>query len=761
MAMSRTTVVVCDDAREARVLLRSLLRYDPSIEIVGEASDGIEAIEAVGHHRPNVVLLDLAMPVMDGLEALPEIGRISPDSKVVVVSGFEADAMAEEALALGASAYVQKGASRDELLNAVRRALNRDPDGGRPPNSSSGDPVAPDDGRLALARVFDEAATGMTIGSLDGRYLRVNRAFSEMVGRSAEWLLGRTFMEITHPDDRAADAAAMPALIAGDIPRFVTQKRYIHSNGTDVWVLLTVCVARDHDHRPLHFLSQMQDITTHKKTEEELRRAKQLMESVIESSLDGIAAYDREARYTIWNPAMERMTGVAKDHVIGKTVYEVFPHVRQTEGEQLFLAPLQGKTESAERKAFKVPATGHAGYYNGRWSPLLDTTGRRIEGGLMVAQDVTERLRAEENLERFFSQNLDMLCIAGFDGYFKRLNPVWERVLGYSTEELLAEPFLSFVHPEDRERTTHEAAKLAEGDHITILFENRYRCKDGSYKWLQWMSSTAADRGLIFATARDVTKSKEDAQEMARLTAELERSNAELLQFARVASHDLKEPLRTVRSFVELLRDRYSERLDDDGNEFIAFAIDGSTRMERLITDLLAYARVGAESKPTQGVEMSSAVDEAIEALATLISERDAVVTRDDLPAVVGDPSQMQQLFQNLIGNAIKYCEKAPRVHVSGTLDDGTATFSVSDNGLGIDAANLERVFEVFKRCHSRARFDGTGVGLSICKKIVERHGGKIWATSEPGTGSTFSFTLPVQGPNPGQNVISRATIDA
>jgi two-component system, sensor histidine kinase and response regulator len=248
---------------------------------------------------------------------------------------------------------------------------------------------------------------------------------------------------------------------------------------------------------------------------------------------------------------------------------------------------------------------------------------------------------------------------------------------------------------------------------------------------------------------------------MARLTAELERSNTELLQFARVASHDLKEPLRTVRSFIELLRDRYAEKLDDDGKEFIAFAIDGSTRMERLITDLLAYARVGAESKPTQVVDMSVAVDEAIESLATLISDRGAAVTRDDLPTVVGDPSQMSQLFQNLIGNAIKYCENAPRVHVSGTLEIETATFSVSDNGLGIDAANLDRVFEVFKRCHSRARFDGTGVGLSICKKSVERHGGKIWVCSQPGTGSTFSFTLPVQGPNPGQNVRSRATIDA
>jgi PAS domain S-box-containing protein len=760
MAMSRATVVVCDDAREARVLLRSLLRYDPSIEIVGEASDGLEAIEAVGHYRPNVVLLDLAMPVMDGLEALPEIGRISPDSKVVVVSGFEADAMEEEVLALGATAYVQKGASRDELLNAVWRALDRDSGEGDRPDTSSGEPVPPDEGRLALTRVFEEAATGMTIGSLDGRYLRVNQAFSEMVGHSAEWLLGRTFMETTHPDDRAADTAAMPALIAGDVPRFVTQKRYIHSSGSDVWVLLTVCVSRDHDGRPLHFLSHMQDITAHKKTEEELRTAKQLTESVIESSLDGIAAYDREARYTIWNPAMERMTGVVKDQVIGKTVYEVFPHVRETEGERLFLSPLQGKSESVERKAFNVPATGRTGYYAGRWSPLFDATGH-IEGGLMVAHDVTDRLRAEEHLERFFNQNLDMLCIAGFDGYFKRLNPVWERVLGWSTEELLAEPFVSFVHPDDRESTTHEAAKLAEGDHITILFENRYRCKDGTYKWLQWMSSTSADHRLIFATARDVTKSKEDAQEMARLTAELERSNTELLQFARVASHDLKEPLRTVRSFIELLRDRYAEKLDDDGKEFIAFAIDGSTRMERLITDLLAYARVGAESKPTQVVDMSVAVDEAIESLATLISDRGAAVTRDDLPTVVGDPSQMSQLFQNLIGNAIKYCENAPRVHVSGTLEIETATFSVSDNGLGIDAANLDRVFEVFKRCHSRARFDGTGVGLSICKKIVERHGGKIWVCSQPGTGSTFSFTLPVQGPNPGQNVRSRATIDA
>jgi light-regulated signal transduction histidine kinase (bacteriophytochrome) len=183
----------------------------------------------------------------------------------------------------------------------------------------------------------------------------------------------------------------------------------------------------------------------------------------------------------------------------------------------------------------------------------------------------------------------------------------------------------------------------------------------------------------------------------------------------------------------------------------MALAPGASAYVQKGATDLLAYARVGAESEPTQVVDMNEAVDEATDALATLISTRGAVVASDDLPAVVADASQISLLFQNLIGNAVKYCENAPRVHISATWGPNSVTYRVADNGVGIDAANLERVFEVFKRCHSPAQIDGTGVGLSICKKIVERHGGNIWVTSQVGQGSTFHFTLPTAGPKPGQ----------
>jgi signal transduction histidine kinase len=232
---------------------------------------------------------------------------------------------------------------------------------------------------------------------------------------------------------------------------------------------------------------------------------------------------------------------------------------------------------------------------------------------------------------------------------------------------------------------------------------------------------------------------------VAERTADLARSNSELQQFAYVASHDLQEPLRMVASFTQLLAKRYKDKLDDDAREFIDFAVDGATRMQTLITDLLMYSRVGTQGKPLERTSCDKVLDKTLASLKFAIDENKATITRQPLPEIMADPIQLGQLFQNLIANAMKFHgNKHPQIAVSAERREDSWQFAVQDNGIGIDPAHGDRIFVIFQRLHTKTEYPGTGIGLAICKKIAERHGGRIWVEPTPGGGSRFRFTVPV-----------------
>jgi len=248
-----------------------------------------------------------------------------------------------------------------------------------------------------------------------------------------------------------------------------------------------------------------------------------------------------------------------------------------------------------------------------------------------------------------------------------------------------------------------------------------------------------ARRNLVLADER-----KQAAQALAKRTQELERSNAELEQFAYVASHDLQEPLRMVSSYTQLLARRYQGKLDSDADDFIAYAVDGATRMQRLINDLLAYSRVGSRGKPFEAVDFDRVLQDVLGDLRVAIEESGASITHDEMPTVQADSTQLHQLLLNLLGNAIKFRgAQKPAIHVGARRQKDEWLLSVRDNGIGIPPEFFERIFVVFQRLHTREEYPGTGIGLAVCKRIVERHHGRIWVESEPGKGSTFWFTIP------------------
>ncbi|MCG8605394.1 ATP-binding protein, partial [bacterium] len=249
---------------------------------------------------------------------------------------------------------------------------------------------------------------------------------------------------------------------------------------------------------------------------------------------------------------------------------------------------------------------------------------------------------------------------------------------------------------------------------------------------------------LILVTMQDVTQQRRAKQELAQRAEELARSNAELEQFAYIASHDLQEPLRMISSYCQLLQRRYRDKLDKDANEFIDFAVNGAKQMQTLINDLLTYSRAGTHSKPPKPVDCNEVLEKVRNNLRVALKESHAVLKHDPLPVTCVDDSQIMQVFQNLIANAIKFkAEPSPVITIAAESKGSEWQFSFKDNGIGIDPSFLDRIFVIFQRLHTRSEYPGTGIGLALCKKIVERHGGRIWVESEPDAGSTFYFTLP------------------
>lgn len=379
-----------------------------------------------------------------------------------------------------------------------------------------------------------------------------------------------------------------------------------------------------------------------------------------------------------------------------------------------------------------------------------------------------ERMRADEQKFRsIFESSPDAMVLSDERGRIVLVNAQTERMLGYSREELVGQQIEMLMpvharpgHAAERERYSQAPRNRPMGAGTELSAAR----KDGSELPVEIsLSPMATDEGVMVLSAiRDVSERRKAQAELRALnetlearvaertaaadqrTRELERSNAELEQFAYVASHDLQEPLRMVSSYVQLLARRYKGKLDSDADEFISFAVDGAARMQQLIQDLLVFSRIGTRGRPFEPTDCNEVVQVTLQNLQVAIREANAQVHCETLPTVMADRMQLVQLFQNLIGNAIKFRgPEPPQVSLGAKRHDDGWLFHVRDNGIGIAPEYAQRIFVIFQRLHGRGEYPGTGIGLALCRKIVERHGGRIWVESQPGAGSTFLFTLP------------------
>jgi PAS domain S-box-containing protein len=351
---------------------------------------------------------------------------------------------------------------------------------------------------------------------------------------------------------------------------------------------------------------------------------------------------------------------------------------------------------------------------------------------------VQRELRQE--LDGFFALSLDMLCIAGMDGYFKRLNPAWSDTLGWTDAELRGKPYMDFVHPEDREATLHRASQLAAGSTV-VTFENRYACRDGSYRWLQWKAIPVPDRDFIYASARDVSEQKKHVSELNALTQELEA-------FSYSVSHDLRAPLRHVTGFAAILDKSAGPALDDQGRRYLRTISEAATRMGRLIDDLLMFSRMGRAEMVLGRVDLAALVESVRREAAAEGNGRAIAWQVHPLPVVRADESTLRLVLVNLVSNAVKYTATRPAAEIEigcTSTPDETVVF-VRDNGVGFDMRYAHKLFGVFQRLHSTDDFEGTGIGLANVRRIVHRHGGRVWAEGAVDAGATFFFSLPNAG---------------
>jgi PAS domain S-box-containing protein len=395
--------------------------------------------------------------------------------------------------------------------------------------------------------------------------------------------------------------------------------------------------------------------------------------------------------------------------------------------------------------AFNVMTEQVEGAHRALEQRVAQRTGRLAETTSLLERHVQEIKDAREELDRFFSLSLDLLCIAGVDGQFKRVNPAWHDVLGWTLEDLVSVPYLEFVHPDDRGATIQAAAALTEGGRI-VSFENRYRCKDGSYRWLNWTSAPLLERGLIYAAARDVTDQKRAALELRDRVAELAIVNQELESFSYSVSHDLRAPLRHVSGFSALLEQTAGPCLDDQGRHYLRTITDAAGRMGRLIDDLLAFSRMGRMALTKRRISLADVVMDARRDVNVDADGREIVWTIHGLPIVDADPAMLRLVVVNLLSNAVKYTRmRSPaRIDIgTNTPHNGEVVVFVRDNGVGFDMQYVHKLFGVFQRLHSSDEFEGTGIGLANVRRIVHRHGGRVWADGTIDGGATFYFSLP------------------
>jgi PAS domain S-box-containing protein len=610
-------------------------------------------------------------------------------------------------------------------------------------------------------RLLVKAVKGYGISMLDpaGIITSWNSGAEQLEGFKVEEIIGQHFSCFYTPEDVALGKPERGLQIAMAEGCFEEEGLRQRKGGSPFWAVITITEIHDSSGNHIGFANVTR--SRRKRSEEEIREAEVRMRSIVDHLIDGIITIDEYGTLETYNPAAAKIFGYSANEVLGKNVQSLMPDSDPTHKAQEGDLATYLRTGVGTGRELVMRRRDGSTFPMDLAVSAFQQGQRRYFTGLV--RDISERKRSEESLRT--SESRFRLLVEGIKDYavmmldstgnIQTWNSGAELLFGYKADEIIGQPLSRFLPGQDGQRDT-QAEELRKALILGKVGAEDWRIrKDGTQFWANYATTPLYDsrgelQGFAYIT-RDLTERKLAETNLEKGVEELSRSNLDLEQFAYVASHDLQEPLRAVSGCVQVLKRRYQGKLDERADELITHTIDGVSRMQTLIDDLLTFSRVGTGGKVFKKCDCNEILAIALANLEVAVAEAGAAVTHEPLPVVKADSLQLTQLFQNLIGNAIKFRGKEPpRIHIAVRQDHTHSNwfFSVKDNGIGMEAEYFERIFVIFQRLHTRSEYSGTGIGLAICKKIVERHGGRIFVESELGRGSTFSFTLPEEGAN-------------
>jgi PAS domain S-box-containing protein len=615
-----------------------------------------------------------------------------------------------------------------------------------------------EDGRARYRSLLEASPDAMVVVSPNGEIVLLNaqaeKQFAyrrdELLGQDVKSIIPEGFAERLIADGTRTAAEAMAQQIGTGIELNGRRK---DGSQFPIEIMLSPLESAE----GTLVTAAIRDVTEHKNAEKHLAQMEARYRGLLEAAPDAMVVVNRNGEIVLLNVQAEKQFGYRRDELLGRKVKCIIP---EGFAERLIA---DGTRTAAEALAQQI---GTGIELNGRrkdgsefpieimLSPLESAEGILVTAAI---RDITERKRVEDALrdseERFRLMASGVKDYANVmldpEGFIVSWNEGGERLKGFRAEEIIGQHFSRFYSAEDI-RKGLPAMELKQAKETGRFEGEGWRVRKDGSRFLANILITALrdEKGRLRGfgkITRDITERRRAEEHLTKTMEDLKRSNEELGQFAYVASHDLQEPLRMVASYTQLLAQRYKGRLDSDADEFIAFAVDGCNRMQGLIQDLLSYSRAGANAEPLREISCEVALEKTLRNLRPTIQDSGATVTHDSLPTIMTDETQLVQVFQNLIANAIKYRgDEPPLIHVSATRNSGNEwVFSVRDNGMGMEPQYFERIFILFQRLHGREEFAGSGIGLAMCKKIVDRLGGRIWVESQPTKGSTFYFALP------------------
>jgi len=785
------------DVRLIKHLLKQATNFTYSLEMYDRLSTVLERYAGSEHHF-DIAFLDLGLPDSQGIDTFTALHEALPHVPIVILTISDDDEIAIQAVRSGAQDYIVTGRARmntDSLVRAIRYAIEQ--------QATKGAALRKSEERFQ--KLFETSPIATILYDAEGRLIDANKAELDLVGVMDV----ATIKGVGVFDNPAIADTVKEQLRRGETVRFdmvydlnaaVEQGRFKSTKSGILILDMAIAPLINPEGVIEGYVGAIVDLTERKEAEALLDLRASLLTAIFSSSVDHMFILDKDMRLLYASKSAADDLGLTTEQMIGKTL-------RDLGAPPALIEPVEVNFRKALTMGMatqgEIPYPGISGVREHEYimTPIRGEEGD-VELVLGMVRDITERKVAEEKVHAaslysrsLIEASLDPLVTISAEGKITDVNKATEDVTGYSREELIGTDFSSYFIDPKKAREGYQKV-FTEGfvrDYPLAIRHVSGKIADVLYNATVYRNEAGEVQG-VFAAARDVTERKraeealrrahneleqivkertQDLQEeiedhkvteeelrvtteelqtanraLEERTEELQLSNNELEQFAYIASHDLQEPLRTVTSSIGLLEKGYKDKLGEDADALITYAVDGTLQMQQLIKDLLEYSRIMSRGEKFKPVYCNYVVRQAIDNLKIAVEESGTTIRLPDkpLPMVMGDKMQLTQLFQNLIGNAIKFrSEKPPEVQIGAELDATGKRwqFSVKDNGIGMDMQYADKIFTIFQRLHTNEEYMGTGVGLALCRKIVERHGGRIWVESELGRGSTFYFTLP------------------